>query len=45
MYDIYLTYIYFHVTEINSKIASAPPGSPLYTLPLVEDPNNEIAEI
>jgi hypothetical protein len=40
-----LTYIYFQVAEINNKITSAPPGSPLYKMPLVADPSNEIADV
>ncbi len=35
----------FQVAEINGKIRSAGRDSPLYKLPLLEDPSNAIAEV
>jgi hypothetical protein len=35
----------FQVADVNGKIRSAGSDSPLYKLPLLEDPSNEIAEV
>ena len=41
VYDLFV----FQVADINGKIRAAGRESPLYKLPLLEDPSNEIAEV
>ena len=47
--SIYQDYTYsnicFQVADINARIRAAPRDSPLYKLPLLEDPSNNIAEV
>jgi hypothetical protein len=40
-----LIYFIFQVAYINGKIKTAGRDSPLYKLPLLEDPSNEMAEV
>ncbi len=35
----------YRLTDINARIKAAPQDSPLYRLPLLEDPSNDIAEV
>ena len=41
---VYVFFV-FQVADINGKIKAAGRESPLYKLPLLEDPSNEIAEV
>ena len=41
---VYVLFV-FQVADINGKIKAAGRDSPLYRLPLLEDPSNEIAEV
>ena len=37
--------ICFQVADVNARIRAAPRDTPLYKLPLLEDPSNDIAEV